>query len=75
MMVFLSLNLNHYTMGTKSDTSKLRLLVFSYLDSILTSTTALALYKKGVLNYVLKQNKVSLNNLATLHINLLKGKP
>ena len=52
-------------MLTKQEKEQLRGTIFSHLDGIATSTTAYALHKKGVLNYLLEHKKVSLNELAT----------
>ncbi len=73
-MVFLSLSLNQDTMLTKSDKSKLRSPIYRYLEGIATSSTTYRLYKKGVLDNILKHKKVALNDLAKLRINHLKGK-
>ena len=51
-------------MLTKQEKEQLRGTIFSHLDGIATSTTAYALHKKGVLNYLLEHKKVSLNELA-----------
>jgi hypothetical protein len=50
-------------MLTKLDKEKLRGTIFRHLDGIATVTTAYALHKKGVLDYVLAHKKVSLNEL------------
>ncbi len=58
----------------KFDTSKPRLRVFRHLDVIMTAKTTYILSKKRGLVFILKHNKVALNDLATLRIHLLKGK-
>ncbi len=50
-------------MLTKSDKEQLRGTIFKHLDGIATSTTAFALHKKGVLNYLLEQKKCELPEL------------
>ena len=50
-------------MLTKSDKTKLRDTIFRHLDGIATATTAYALHKKGLLNYLLAHKKVPLNEL------------
>lgn len=50
-------------MLTKQDKSNLRSTIFNHLDGIATSTTAYALYKKGVLDFLLEHNEVSLDTL------------
>lgn len=64
MMVFLYLTTNEYSMLTKSDKSKLRGIIFRHLDGIATATSAFALHKKDVLNYILKHKSVKIKNLA-----------
>ena len=59
---FISLNQTNY-MLTKSDKSILRNSIFRHLDGIATSTSAYALHKKEVLDYLLKHKNVSLNDL------------
>lgn len=51
-------------MLTKQEKEQLRGTIFLHLDGIATSTTAYALHKKGVLNYLLEHKKVTLNELA-----------
>jgi len=51
-------------MLTKQEKEQLRGTIFNHLDGIATSTTAYALHKKGVLNYLLEHKKISLNELA-----------
>lgn len=51
-------------MLTKTDKERLRGTIFKHLDGIATATTAYSLHKKGVLEYLEKQEKVSLNTLA-----------
>jgi len=50
-------------MLTKSDKDQLRGTIFRHLDGIATATTAFALYKKGILQYLLAHKKVSLSEL------------
>ena len=50
-------------MLTKQQKSEYRSTLFCHLDGIATATTAFALYKKGVLNYILKKKKVRLSEL------------
>ena len=50
-------------MLTKSDKSKLRSIIFRHLDGIATTTSAYALHKKEVLDYLLKHKNVDLNDL------------
>ena len=50
-------------MLTKEDKSNLRSTIFKHIDGIATSTTAHTLQKKGVLDYLLKHNEVSLSDL------------
>ncbi len=51
-------------MLTKSDKSILRSTIFRHLDGIATSTSAYTLYKKDVLDYILKNERVTLKNLS-----------
>lgn len=51
-------------MLTKSDKSKLRSTIFRHLDGIATTTSAYVLHNKEVLDYLLKQEKVELKDLA-----------
>jgi len=44
-------------------TSELRGILFRHLDGITTAPVAYSLYKKGVLEYILQQQKVSLSEL------------
>ena len=64
MMVFLYLTTNQYSMLTKSDKSILRGIIFRHLDGIATATSAFALHKKEVLNYILKHKFINIKNLA-----------
>ncbi len=50
-------------MLTKNDKTTLRSKIFRHLDGIATSTTAYALHKKGILNYLLDHKKVELKEL------------
>jgi len=50
-------------MLTKSDKIKLRGTIFRHLDGIATATTAFALYKKGVLQYLLDHKSASISTL------------
>lgn len=51
-------------MLTKSDKSKLRSTIFRHLDGIAVATSAHALHKKGVLDYILEHKKVALKHLS-----------
>lgn len=50
-------------MLTKQQKSEYRSTLFRHLDGIATATTAFALHKKGVLNYILEKKKVSLSEI------------
>ncbi|WP_299886230.1 class I SAM-dependent methyltransferase [uncultured Lacinutrix sp.] len=50
-------------MLTKQDKVRLRGSIFRHLDGIATATTVLALYKKGILNYLLKNKEITLTEL------------
>ncbi|TVZ59955.1 hypothetical protein NA63_2498 [Flavobacteriaceae bacterium MAR_2010_105] len=50
-------------MLTKSDKEQLRGTIFRHLDGIAVATTAVSLHKKGVLDYILKHKRVSLEQL------------
>ena len=50
-------------MLTKKDKTKYRNLLFRHLDGLATATTAFSLHKKGVLDYLLQQKKISLTTL------------
>ncbi|MFK7781856.1 class I SAM-dependent methyltransferase [Psychroserpens sp.] len=52
-------------MLSKQDKQKLRGHIFRHLDGIATATSAFTLHKKGVLAYILKEEKVSLDALTT----------
>ncbi|MCB0383713.1 MAG: class I SAM-dependent methyltransferase, partial [Psychroserpens sp.] len=52
-------------MLSKQDKQKLRGSIFRHLDGIATATSAFALHKKGVLPYLLKEKKVSLDTLTS----------
>ena len=52
-------------MLTKQDKEQLRGTIFRHLDGIATATTTFALYKKGVLEFLLKKKKASLTELTT----------
>lgn len=62
-MVFLYIYVKQHLMLTKADKSNLRSTIFKHIDGIATSTTAHTLQKKGVLDYLLKHNEVSLSDL------------
>lgn len=64
MMVFLYLNTNISFMLTKSDKSQLRGIIFRHLDGIATATSAFALHKKEVLNYILEKESIELKTLS-----------
>ena len=51
-------------MLTKKDKEQYRSIIFRHLDGIATATTAFALHKKEVLNYLVKNKKVSLQELS-----------
>lgn len=51
-------------MLSKQDQQALRSILFKHLDGIGTAPTALALHKKGVLDFLLEQGKASLPDLA-----------
>ena len=51
-------------MLTKSDKTKLRSTIFRHLDGIATSTSAFALHKKGVLNYIIEHKRIALHSLS-----------
>jgi SAM-dependent methyltransferase len=57
----------HYLtiMLSKLDKITFRGTIFRHLDGIATSTTAFSLHKKGVFEYLLKNKKVSLEDLTT----------
>src|SRR5690606_26061618 len=50
-------------MLSKNDKEQLRATIFTHLDGIATATTTYSLHKKGVLDYLLIQKKVSLETL------------
>ncbi len=50
-------------MHIKKEKEQLRGIIFCHLDGIATATTAYSLHKKGVLNYLLENKKVSLKQL------------
>jgi hypothetical protein len=52
-------------MLSKQDKQTLRGSIFRHLDGIATTTSALALYKKGVLTYLLEQQEASLETLTS----------
>ena len=52
-------------MLSKLDKIALRGTIFRHLDGIVTSTSAYTLYKKGVLEYILKHKEVDLKSLAS----------
>jgi len=53
-------------MLTKQEKEQLRGTIFRHLDGIATATSAYALYKKGVLKYLLEHKKVTLSKLTTI---------
>ncbi len=53
-------------MLTKQDKEQLRGTIFRHLDGIAIATTAFALHKKGVLEFLLKKKKASLAELTTV---------
>ncbi|TYA57332.1 class I SAM-dependent methyltransferase [Formosa maritima] len=59
-------------MLTKQDKEQLRGTIFRHLDGLVTATTAYSLYKKGVLDYILKNKKASLKEL-TSHFKANEG--
>ncbi|QRM90677.1 class I SAM-dependent methyltransferase [Lacinutrix sp. WUR7] len=52
-------------MLTKNDKEQLRGTIFRHLDGIATATTSFALYKKDVLDFLLKNKKVTIDEVAT----------
>ena len=52
-------------MLTKKDKEQLRGTIFRHLDGIATATTAFALYKKGVLDFLLKSKKVTIEEVTS----------
>lgn len=57
-------------MLTKKNKEKLRGTIFRHLDGIATATTAFSLHKKGVLEYLIKNKKTTLENITkTFHAN------
>jgi len=50
-------------MLNKQEKTELRSTIFRHLDGVVTAPTAFALHKKGVLNYLLERNKVTLYKL------------
>ncbi|GGG43571.1 class I SAM-dependent methyltransferase [Bizionia arctica] len=59
-------------MLTKQDKEQLRGTIFRHLDGLTTATTAYSLYKKDVLDYLLKNRKVALKDL-TIVFNANEG--
>ncbi|SDS21359.1 hypothetical protein SAMN04515667_1666 [Formosa sp. Hel1_31_208] len=55
-------------MHSKQDKQRLRGNIFRHLDGIATATSAYALYKKGVLDYLLEQKKADLTVLSSKFI-------
>ncbi len=53
-------------MITKKNKEHFRSIIFRHLDGIATATTAFSLHKKGVLNYLLENKKVSLQQLVNV---------
>ncbi|PHS08247.1 MAG: polyketide synthase [Kordia sp.] len=51
-------------MLTKQEKSEFRSTLFCHLDGLATATTAYALHKKGVLKFLLQNERVSLNQLS-----------
>jgi hypothetical protein len=51
-------------MLTKNDKEQLRGTIFRHLDGIATATTTFALYKKGGLDFLLKNKKVTIDEVA-----------
>lgn len=51
-------------MLTKQDKAKLRSTIFRHLDGLVNATTAFALYKKGVLDYLINKESVDLNEIS-----------
>ena len=62
-MVFLYLSFIKIFMLTKSDKAQLRQTIFRHLDGIATATSAYALHKKGVLDYLIKKQSCLLSEL------------
>ncbi|HLV15121.1 MAG TPA: class I SAM-dependent methyltransferase [Xanthomarina sp.] len=52
-------------MNTKQDKEQLRGTIFRHLDGLAIGTTTYTLHKKGVLEYLLKNKKVSITELAS----------
>ncbi|PWK19575.1 class I SAM-dependent methyltransferase [Xanthomarina spongicola] len=53
-------------MLTKQDKEQLRGTIFRHLDGLATATTAYSLHKKDILDYLLKNKKVSLKELVSV---------
>ena len=51
-------------MLSKKDKTEYRSLLFRHLDGIATAPTTFSLYKKGVLDYLLQEEKITLTDLA-----------
>ncbi len=66
MMVFLYLSTNTSFMLTKSDKSQLRGIIFRHLDGIATATSAFALHKKQVLDYILEKKSITVKALSDI---------
>mgnify|MGYP000607087164 FL=1 len=66
MMVFLYLSTNIFFMLTKSDKSQLRGIIFRHLDGIATATSAFALHKKQILDYILEKKSINLKSLSDI---------
>lgn len=66
MMVFLYLSTNTSFMLTKSDKSQLRGIIFRHLDGIATATSAFALQKKQVLDYILEKKSITVKALSDI---------
>ncbi len=66
MMVFLYLSTNIFFMLTKSDKSQLRGIIFRHLDGIATATSAFALHKKQILDYILEKKYINIKSLSDI---------
>ncbi|WP_431107332.1 class I SAM-dependent methyltransferase [Winogradskyella poriferorum] len=53
-------------MLTKSDKSQLRGIIFRHLDGIATATSAFALHKKQVLDYILEKKSITVKTLSDI---------
>lgn len=52
-------------MLNKTEKEELRATIFKHLDGLATATSAFALHKKGVLDYILEQKRFSLKDIST----------